>query len=60
MTERKYTEEEIREAARKISRDYYRKWRKKHPDKVKQYNDTYRRKKAVEYLEEKEKEEELQ
>ena len=46
------TDKEIQELAREKQREYQREWRKKNPDKVKEYNKRYWRKKALEMLKE--------
>jgi len=46
------TDKEIQELAREKQREYLREWRKKNPDKVKEYNKRYWRKKALEMLKE--------
>ncbi len=44
---KKLTDEQIQELSRKIQREYQREWRKKNPDKIKEYNQRYWRKKAL-------------
>ncbi len=46
------TGKEIQELALEIQREYQREWRKKNPDKIKEYNQRYWRKKALEMLKE--------
>ena len=50
--DKKLTDKEIQELAREKQREYLREWRKKNPDKVKEYNQRYWRKKALEMLKE--------
>lgn len=38
----------ITEAAKRARREYHNKWRKEHPEKVKEYNNKYWNKKAAE------------
>jgi hypothetical protein len=46
------TDKEIQELAREKQREYLREWRRNNPDKVKEYNQRYWRKKALEMLKE--------
>ena len=48
----KLINEQLEELAREIQREYLREWRKRNPDKVKEYNERYWRKKALEMLKE--------
>lgn len=41
------TEEKIKRAIRLMQREYLQKWRKANPDKVKQYNTNYWRRKVL-------------
>jgi len=41
------TEEKIKRAIRLMQREYLQKWRKANPDKVKQYNANYWRRKVL-------------
>ncbi len=50
--DKKLTDEQIKELARELQRDYLRLWRKKNPDKIKEYNQRYWRKKALEMVKE--------
>lgn len=56
----KLTDEQLEklalEARRKYYREYYREWRRNNPDKVKEYNKRYWRKKALEMLKEQQEE----
>jgi len=49
---KKLTDEQIKELAREKQREYLREWRKRNPDKIKEYNQRYWRKKALEMLKE--------
>ncbi len=49
---KRFTDEQLEELAREKQREYLREWRKKNPDKVKEYNKRYWRKKALEMLKE--------
>ena len=49
---KKLTDEQLEELAREKQREYQREWRMKNPDKVKEYNKRYWRKKALEMLKE--------
>jgi len=53
-TMKKLTDEQLEELAREKQREYQREWRKKNPNKVKEYNQSYWRKKALEMLKENE------
>ena len=53
----KLINEQLEELAREKQREYLREWRKKNPDKVKEYNKRYWRKKALEMLKESKKKE---
>jgi len=44
---KKLTDEQIHELAKELQREYQREWRKRNPDKVKEYNKRYWRKKAL-------------
>ena len=46
------TDKEIQELAREKQREYLREWRKKNPDKVKEYNQRYWRRRALRELKE--------
>lgn len=48
----KLINEQLEELAREIQREYLREWRKRNPDKVREYNKRYWRKKALEMLKE--------
>ena len=48
MTE--LTEQEIKEAVRKVQREYKREWRAKNKDKIKAANERYWRKKTMQRL----------
>ena len=48
----KLINEQLEELAREKQREYLREWRKRNPDKVKEYNKRYWRKKALEMLKE--------
>ena len=50
--DKKLTDEQIHELAKKIRREYQREWRKKNPDKVKEYNQRYWRRRALRELKE--------
>jgi len=49
---KKLTDEQIKELARELQREYLRLWRKRNPEKIKEYNQRYWRKKALEMLKE--------
>ena len=49
---KKLTDEQLEELAREKQREYMRLWRKKHPDKVKLYNQRYWRRRAIRELKE--------
>jgi len=51
-TMKKLTAEQLEELAREIQREYLREWRKKNPDKVKEYNQRYWRRRALRELKE--------
>jgi len=51
-TMKKLTDEQLEELAREIQREYLREWRKKNPDKVKEYNQRYWRRRALRELKE--------
>ena len=46
------TDEQLEELAREKQREYLREWRKKNPDKVKEYNERYWRRRAIRELKE--------
>jgi len=46
------TDKEIQELAREKQREYQRSWRMRNPEKIKEYNQRYWRKKALEMLRE--------
>ncbi len=48
----KLTDEQLEELAREKQREYLREWRKKNPDKVKEYNQRYWRRRALRELKE--------
>ncbi len=48
----KLINEQLEELAREIQREYLREWRKKNPDKVKEYNQRYWRRRALRELKE--------
>lgn len=50
--DKKLTDKEIQELAREKQREYLREWRKRNPDKVREYNKRYWKKKALEMLKE--------
>ena len=50
--DKKLTDKEIQELARELQREYMRLWRKRNPEKIKEYNQRYWRKKALEMLRE--------
>ena len=49
---KKLTDEQLEELAREKQREYLREWRKKNPDKVKEYNQRYWRRRALRELKE--------
>ena len=49
---KKLTDEQIQELATELQREYLRLWRKRNPEKIKEYNERYWRKKALEMLKE--------
>ena len=49
---KKLTDEQLEVLAREKQREYLREWRKKNPDKVREYNKRYWKKKALEMLKE--------
>ena len=49
---KRFTDEQLEELAREIQREYLREWRKKNPDKVKEYNQRYWRRRALRELKE--------
>ena len=50
--DKKLTDKEIQELAKELQREYLREWRKKNPDKVKEYNQRYWRRRALRELKE--------
>mgnify|MGYP000864639481 FL=1 len=50
--DKKLTDEQIKELARELQREYLRLWRKKNPDKIKEYNERYWRRRAIRELKE--------
>lgn len=50
---KKLTDKQLEELAREKQREYLREWRRNNPDKVREYNQRYWRKKALEELEDK-------
>ena len=48
----KLINEQLEELAREKQREYLREWRKKNPDKVKEYNQRYWRRRAIRELKE--------
>jgi len=48
----KLTDEQLEELAREKQREYQRSWRMRNPEKIKEYNQRYWRKKALEMLKE--------
>lgn len=52
--DKKLTDEQLEELAREKQREYQRGWRRNNPDKVREYNQRYWRKKALEMLKENE------
>ena len=49
---KKYTEKELIEIGKEKEREYQRNWRKENKDKVKEYNQRYWKKKALEHIQE--------
>ena len=49
---KKLTDEQIKELAREKQREYLREWRKRNPDKVREYNERYWRRRALRELKE--------
>lgn len=49
---KKYTDEELKELAREKNREYKRKWRTENKDKIREYNQRYWEKKALEAIKE--------
>jgi len=49
---KRFTDEQLEELARELQREYLREWRRNNPDKVKEYNERYWKKKALEMLKE--------
>lgn len=50
--DKKLTDEQIQELAKELQREYMRLWRKKNRDKLKEYNERYWKKKALEMVKE--------
>ena len=50
---KKLTDEQVQELARELQRDYLRLWRKRNPEKIKEYNERYWRRRAIRELKEK-------
>lgn len=50
--DKKLTDEQIHELAKELQREYMRLWRKKNRDKLKEYNERYWKKKALEMVKE--------
>ena len=50
--DKKLTDEQIKELARELQREYLRLWRKKNRDKIKEYNERYWRRRAIRELKE--------
>ncbi len=46
------TDKEIQELAREKQREYQREWRRNNPDKVREYNQSYWRRRAIRELKE--------
>ncbi len=46
------TDKQLEELAKEKQREYQRKWREENPDKVREYNKRYWRRKALEELKE--------
>jgi len=51
-TMKKLTDEQVQELAKELQREYLRSWRMRNPEKIKEYNQRYWRKKALEMLKE--------
>ena len=51
--DKKLTDEQIKELARELQREYLRLWRKRNPEKIKEYNERYWRRRAIRELKEK-------
>ena len=49
---KKLTDKQLEELAREKKREYQKAWRKKNPDKVKEYNQRYWRRRALRELKE--------
>ena len=50
--DKKLTDEQIKELARELQREYQREWRRNNPDKVRKYNQSYWRRRAIRELKE--------
>lgn len=50
--DKKLTDEQIKELAREKQREYQREWRRNNPDKVRKYNQSYWRRRAIRELKE--------
>ena len=48
--DKKLTDEQIKELAREKQREYQREWRRNNPDKVRKYNQSYWRRRALREL----------
>ena len=49
---KKLTDEQIQELAKELQREYLREWRRNNPDKVRKYNQSYWRRRAIRELKE--------
>ena len=49
---KKLTDEQVQELAKELQREYLRSWRMRNPEKIKEYNQRYWRKKALEMVRE--------
>ena len=49
---KRFTDEQLEELARELQREYLREWRRNNPDKVKEYNERYWRRRAIRELKE--------
>ena len=50
--DKKLTDEQLEELAREKQREYQREWRRNNPDKVRKYNQSYWRRRAIRELKE--------
>jgi len=51
-TMKKLTDKQLEELAREKQREYLREWRRNNPDKVREYNKSYWRRRAIRELKE--------